>query len=163
MTDAPYSAEERRRPDRAALIIGLGLAVIAAIVAWDTRNLGGGGGYAQIGPKAFPYAIAAMLAVLAVFTLLSAWRGDFPARERDQIPPILWIAGGLAAQLLLLPVLGFSIATGLLFAATARGFGRGQLWLTLPLGIAISLAVWLAFTLLLKLSLPAGPLENLIV
>lgn len=161
MTDAPFSANGQRRPDRAALVIGVGLAVIAAIVAWDTRNLGGGGGYAQIGPKAFPYAVAIMLAVLAVFTLLSAWRGEFPARERDHVAPILWIAGGLAAQLLLIPVLGFSIATGLLFAATAKGFGRGPLWFTIPVGIALSLAVWLAFTLLLKLSLPAGPLENL--
>lgn len=163
MTDAPSGASERRRPDRAALVIGIGLAALAAIVAWNTRSLGGGGGYAQIGPKAFPYAIAVMLAVLAVFTLVSAWRGEFPARDRDDIPPILWIAGGLAAQLLLLPYLGFSIATGLLFAATARGFGRGPLWLTVPLGIALSFAIFLVFTLLLKLALPAGPLENLIV
>ncbi len=163
MTDAPRGANERRRPDRAALVIGLGLAVLAAVVAWNTRNIGGGGGYAQIGPKAFPYAIAIMLAVLSAGTLLSAWRGEFPARDRDDIPPILWIVGGLAAQLLLLPYLGFSIATGLLFAATARGFGRGPLWFTVPLGIVLSFAVFLVFRLLLKLALPAGPLENLIV
>lgn len=162
MTDAPSRAADRRRPDRAALAIGVGLAALAAIVAWNTQSLGGGGGYAQIGPKAFPYAVATMLAVLSLATLLSAWRGEFPARERDDVPPILWIAGGLAAQLLLLPVLGFSIATGILFAATAKGFGRGPLPLTLAIGIALSFAVWVAFTFLLKLSLPAGPLENLI-
>ena len=163
MTDAPHRAVERRRPDWAALVIGVGLAAIAAVVAWNTRSIGGGGGYAQIGPKAFPYAVAAMLAILAVFTLFSAWRGEFPARERDEIPPILWVAGGLAAQLLLLPYLGFSIATGLLFAATAKGFGRGPLWFTVPIGIVLSFAVWLVFTRILKLSLPTGPLESLIV
>jgi hypothetical protein len=72
MTDAPQGATERRRPDRAALVIAAGLALLAAVVAWNTRNIGGGGGYAQIGPKAFPYAIAIMLAVLSAFTLLSA-------------------------------------------------------------------------------------------
>ena len=56
---------------------------------------------------------------------------------------------------------GFSIATGLLFAATAKGFGRGPLWKTVPIGIVVSLVIWLIFTLLLKLSLPAGPLEQL--
>ena len=37
-------------------------------------------------------------------------------------------------QLLLLKTAGFSIATGLLFAFTAKGFGRGPLWLTIPVG-----------------------------
>lgn len=91
-----------------------------------------------------------------------AWRGGFPAREREELPPVLWIVGGLAAQLLLLKTAGFSIATGLLFAATARGLGRGPLWATVPIGIALSLGIYLVFAGLLKLSLPAGPLERLV-
>jgi putative tricarboxylic transport membrane protein len=53
------------------------------------------------------------------------------------------------------------MATGLLFACAARGFGKGPLWLTVPLGIALSFAIWLIFAGLLNLSLPAGPLEQL--
>jgi putative tricarboxylic transport membrane protein len=49
-----------------------------------------------------------------------------------------------------------------LFAATARGFGRGPLWLTIPLGIVLSFAVWFVFSKGLQLTLPAGPLERLI-
>ena len=64
-------------------------------------------------------------------------------------------------QMLLLKPLGFSIATGLLFAFTARGFGRGPLWMTVPIGIVVSLVIWLIFSGLLNLSLPAGPLESL--
>jgi putative tricarboxylic transport membrane protein len=74
---------------------------------------------------------------------------------------MLWIVGGLVLQLLLLKTAGFPIATGLLFACAARGFGKGPLWLTVPIGIALSLAIWLVFAGLLNLSLPAGPLENL--
>ena len=108
-----------------------------------------------------PHVVANGLALLAVWTAFEAWRGDFPEREHQEIAPVAWIIGGLAGQMLLLPTLGFSIATGVLFAATARAFGKRQLWFSLPIGIAISLAVWLVFALLLQLSLPAGPLERL--
>ena len=58
---------------------------------------------------------------------------------------MLWIVGGLVAQMLLLKFAGFSIATGLLFALTARGFGRGPLWLTFPIGIVFALVIWVIF------------------
>ncbi|MGO7208859.1 tripartite tricarboxylate transporter TctB family protein, partial [Rhizobium ruizarguesonis] len=67
----------------------------------------------------------------------------------------------LAGQMLLLRVAGFSIATGILFALTARGFGKRKLWISLPLGIVLSFVVWAIFSQLLQLTLPAGPLEHL--
>ena len=55
---------------------------------------------------------------------------------------------------------GFSLATGLVFAATAAALGRPKVWFTYPIGVVFSLAVWLVFAMLLKLVLPAGPLEE---
>ncbi len=156
----PRADLRTRRPDWAAVAIGVALAGLAAVVAFDAYFLRGGG-YAAVGPKSFPFVVAAGLLGLAAWTLVEAWRGDFPERDRDEIAPIVWIVGGLAAQLLLLRPVGFSIATGLLFAATARAFGKRKLWITVPIGIALSLAVWVVFTQLLNLSLPAGPLERL--
>lgn len=150
------------RPDRAGFVIAILLAVLAAVIFYDTRSMKVTAAYARVGPTTFPYVIAAGLAVLAVGTALSAWRGGFPAREPERLGPILWIVGGLVLQLLLLKPAGFSIATGLLFAFTARGFGRGPLWLTIPIGIVFALVVWVIFSRLLMLSLPAGPLENLV-
>ena len=152
----------QRRPDRAALVIAVCLGIAAIVIAWETAIMPGAGGYARVGPTAFPYAIAAVLFVLAIWTAAEAIRGDFPEREEQQVAPLIWIVGGLAAQMLLLKVAGFSIATGLLFAATARGFGRGPLWMTVPLGIAIAFVIWVIFAKGLQLSLPAGPLERLI-
>jgi putative tricarboxylic transport membrane protein len=105
--------------------------------------------------------IAACLFGLAIWTVFAAMRGEFPEREEQEHAPMLWIVGGLAAQMLLLKFAGFSIATGLLFAATARGFGKGPLWMTIPLGIVLSLAIWIIFAKGLQLSLPAGPLEHI--
>ncbi len=151
-----------RRPDRAALLIGLGLAVLAAVIFLETRAMPGSGQYARVGPATAPYVLSGFLALLAVGHFVAAFRHGLPPREADRPGPMLWIVAGLVLQLLLLRPLGFSIATGLLFAFTAKGFGRGQLWLTIPVGVALSLVIWLIFAGLLKLSLPAGPLEHLL-
>jgi putative tricarboxylic transport membrane protein len=159
----PAGESRRRRPDRGGLVIAAGLAGLALVIFRDASHLRPASGYAGIGPAAFPTVVATGLVTLAAATALSAWRAGFPPRASDRLEPIAWIVGGLVAQLLLLKLAGFSIATGLLFAATARGFGRGPLWMTIPIGIALALAIFVIFSLGLKLSLPAGPLEHLFV
>jgi len=156
----PREHEARRRPDRAALVIAAGLGVLAAVILWDAARIGGVATYG-IGPKTVPFIVGACLAGLAVWTAFEAFRGDFPERERQNLPPLIWVVGGLAAQMLLLNTAGFSIATGLLFAATAMAFGKGPLWKTIPIGILLSLVVWFVFARGLLLSLPAGPIERL--
>ncbi|ODT06025.1 MAG: C4-dicarboxylate ABC transporter [Mesorhizobium sp. SCN 65-20] len=153
--------QEKRRPDRAALVIAALLMMASVVIAWSTSTHSAGGAYARVGPTTFPYVIAVAFFGLSIWTAIEAFRGDFPEREHQEISPILWIVGGLAAQMLLLKVAGFSIATGLLFAATARAFGRGPLWKTIPIGILLSFVVYIIFAKGLQLSLPAGPLEQL--
>ena len=152
--------ESQHRPDWAALAIAVLLGMAAIVIGWSTATMPGAANYARIGPTSFPYAIAAVLFVLAVWTAVAALRGEFPRREEQNIAPMVWIVGGLAAQMLLLKVAGFSIATGLLFAATARGFGRGPLWLTIPVGIVLAFIIWIIFARGLQLSLPAGPMSS---
>lgn len=151
----------RRRPDRAALCIAASLVVIAGIIFWDVSKLPNIGGYSKIGPATVPHAIAWCLIGLAAWTTIAAFRHDFPKREKQELGPVFWIVAGLVLQMLFLNVLGFSIATGILFAFTARGFGKRQIWYSLPIGIVLSFAVWTIFSKLLKLSLPAGPFERL--
>jgi putative tricarboxylic transport membrane protein len=157
---APDSGE--RRPDVAALVIAALLAALAAVIFFETRAMPVAAMYARVGPTTVPYVVSAFLAVLAAGHVVAAFRHGVPERTADRVGPILWIVGGLVLQMLLLRPLGFSIATGLLFACAARGFGRGPLWFTVPLGVVLALAIWLVFAGLLNLSLPAGPLENLI-
>ena len=161
MTDGNKPASATRRPDGAAFVIAVVLAAIAGVIFWDVSRLAGAAGYSQVGPTTVPHAIAYCLLGLAIWTAIEAWRGEFPERERQEVAPVVWIVGGLAAQMLLLKVAGFSIATGLLFALTAAGFGKRKLWITIPVGIVLSFVVWTIFAKLLQLSLPAGPLEHL--
>ena len=154
----------RRRPDVAALVIAAGLAILGAVVAWDASRLGAGGAYARIGPQTIPYAIAVCLGLLAIWTAVEAVRGDFPEREPQELRPLVWIVGGLLAQLLVIRFAGFSIATALLFACTARGLGsRVPLPVAFAIGLVVATLIWFVFARLLSLTLPAGPLEHLIV
>ncbi len=151
-----------RRPDGAALVIALVLAAIAAVIIWQTSQMRVPPIQARVGPQVFPYAIAGGLVLLSIGTVISALRGSFPAREKDNYGPMLWIIGGLIGQMLLLGWAGFSIGTAVLFAFTAKGFGRGPLWQTIPIGFVLAFAIWFIFSRGLQLSLPAGPIERLI-
>lgn len=151
----------RSGPDGAALVIAALLAGLALVIFWQTQAMPVAGQRTRIGPTTLPYLVAAALALLAVGHVVAAFRRGLPERDADRLPPMLWIVGGLVAQMLLLGTAGFSIATGVMFACAAKGFGRGPLWMTIPIGVVLSLLVWLIFAGLLKLSLPAGPLEHL--
>ncbi|GHC77796.1 tripartite tricarboxylate transporter TctB family protein [Limoniibacter endophyticus] len=152
---------EESRPGRAAFFIAFGLAILGGIILWDASHLAAGSGYSPVGPSTVPLVIGTGLLGLAIWTLVAAVRGDFPERPQQEIAPIAWVVAGLAFQLLFLHMLGFSLATGFLFAATAAAFGQKKFWISVPLGIALSFFVWAIFSQLLMLSLPAGPLERL--
>lgn len=161
MTDTSTHHQGKRR-DTAALFIAAGLVILGAVVAWDASRLGAGGAYAKIGPQTIPYVIAICLAGLGIWTAIEAWRGDFPEREKQDFGPVIWIVGGLLVQMALIKFVGFSVATGILFAMTARGLGKVSLPLALVAGILISAVVWFVFARLLQLTLPAGPPEHLL-
>ena len=163
MSEPVAHTSERRRPDRAALVIAAALIILGLVVAWDASRLGAGGAYARVGPQTIPYVIAACLVGLGIWTGFEAWRGDFPEREHQEMRPVLWIVGGLVVQLALIRFTGFSIATGLLFALVARGFGERRLWLSIPAGILLAGIVWFAFARGLQLTLPAGPPEQALI
>ncbi|MFD1744345.1 tripartite tricarboxylate transporter TctB family protein [Rhizobium helianthi] len=161
MSDKPLIKAEERRPDWAALVIAAVLVALSATIFIDAARLREVTGYSPVGPATVPQWIAIALLLLAIWTVVAAFRGDFPERDRQEIKPVVWVIGGLAAQMLLLNTAGFSIATGVLFAATAAAFGKRKIWISLPVGIILCLVVWLIFAGLLQLSLPAGPLEHL--
>jgi putative tricarboxylic transport membrane protein len=160
--DTSKTSTGQRRPDWAALVIAAFLAILAGVIFFDVARLRDVGGYSQVGPATVPDWIAFGLIGLAIWTVVEAFRGDFPVREKQEIKPVIWIVAGLAAQMLLIRAAGFSIATGVLFGLTAAGFGARRLWISIPIAIVICLAIWWVFSVVLSLSLPAGPLENLL-
>lgn len=152
----------QRRPSWAAFVIAAALAALAAVMLWDASLLKQDGGYGGVGPADVPRLIAIGLLVLSAATVYAGIRGNVPRAPRQEPAPVLWMLGGLVAQLVLLHPAGFAIASGLLFGFTARAMGKKPLWLTCGVGFLMALVVYGIFDRLLKLDLPAGPIERLI-
>lgn len=151
-----------RRPDGAAFFIAALLAAFGAVLLWDAYQIPDKGGYAGIGPAAMPKAVGWVLLALAAVTALQGLKTRIADVPRQNPVPLFLIGGGLALQIALLHVTGFAIATGILFAATAAAFGKRNLLMTLPIGIALAFGIYGIFDRLLQLNLPGGPLETLV-
>lgn len=151
-----------RRPNGAAFIIAAILAALGALLIWQGFAIPDKGGYAGIGSGALPLFVGAGLLALAATHIWQGLRAPAPSLPPQQRVPVFFIIGGLALQLILLHPLGFSVASGLLFACTAAAFDKRNFALTVPVGIGFALIVYGVFDQLLKLNLPAGFPETLI-
>lgn len=151
-----------RRPDGAALIIAALLAGFGSLLTWQGAVIPDKGGYAGIGSGHAPVFVGVCLWLLALTHVWKGLRHGGTSVPRQQRMPVLFIIIGLALQLVLLHPLGFTIASGLLFACTAAAFGMRRFTISLPVGLGIAFLVYGVFDQLLKLNLPAGLPETLI-
>ena len=114
--------------------------------------------YAAIGPRLFPFLIAAGLILVGLALLGQAFFGHIAHEggfELDWLAVAL-VSAGLIAQMLLLDLLGWIIATTLLFVATARAFGSRRLIVDAAIGLVLSGLAFVIFTSALGLTLPGG-------
>jgi putative tricarboxylic transport membrane protein len=117
--------------------------------------------YARVGPTVVPMIVAAGLTLSGAMLLAeavtreAAWIDD----GRLDLVAFGWILGALAAYIASIAVIGFVLASVILFVATARAFGSRRWWLDAPVGAVLALLVFTAFTRGLGMSLPAGPLS----
>ena len=160
MSDLPRG-QASRRFDTAGLVIALALAALAAVLVWDASQLQSNNPYGM-GPHVMPVVIAVGLGILAIGNLIDALRGNLPARESADSKAVWLILGGLAMLIAIIGIGGgFILATTSLFVTTAKAFGRRAFLADLAIGFALTTLIYIAFSRLLTLSLPAGPLERL--
>jgi putative tricarboxylic transport membrane protein len=156
MTDATLS-----KPDRPALIIGAALLILAGIVIADAMSQTIAATYG-LGPTAMPYVVGSGLAILGIAHVVTAFRGGLPKPEPADRGALLWISGGLVGLIASIALGGgFILGTAILFAGTARGFGRRAVAVDLAIGAVMGFVIFIVFAKVLTLILPAGPLERL--
>jgi len=160
MSDLPQGPASRR-VDSAGVIIAVALAALAVVLVWDASQLQSNNPYGM-GPHVMPVVIAVGLGILAIGNLVEALRGNLPERESADPKAVWLILGGLALLIAIIGLGGgFIPATTALFVATATAFGRRAILTDLAIGFVMTTIIYVAFSRLLTLSLPAGPLERL--
>jgi putative tricarboxylic transport membrane protein len=152
--------------DRGVLAISVALLALAAFVLLQLAAIPADGGYSAIGPRFAPMLVGAGLVVIGLWLLAQALTGGWklmppPPAEPMHAPSLGWIVGGLAAQMAIIGFVGFTVASTLLFAAVARGLGSRRVVHDAIVGFVLAAAVFLFFTRVLGLNLPASPLSVL--
>jgi putative tricarboxylic transport membrane protein len=138
--------------------------LLGAFVAIETAMLRTGPGYAAIGPKLFPWLVAAGLLLVGIALLHGARAGAVaqPVGFELDLPPPLVVTAGLVLQMVLMRPAGFVIATAVLFVAVAYALGSRRIVLNAAVGLVLCAITYFAFTRGLGLVLPAGVLGPLL-
>mgnify|MGYP003465581932 CR=1 FL=1 len=146
------------------LLLSVGLIALGSFVVYGTGGIAESQGYAQIGPRLFPYLIGAGLtlcgAVLAWHALAGGWRDvplDQEGHDAPDWPAFAIISAGVVLHMALIGWAGFIIASVLLFVLVARGFGSRRPARDAIVAALLAVGVFCIFTLGLGLNLPRGP------
>lgn len=124
-----------------------------------------------VGPRLFPYVIGGALIVLAAIWIVATLRGDRAEAEggedvdldqRSDFVTVGKLAVVLAANVLLVDVLGWAVTGGLLFAGAAWALGSRTLVRDLLVGVALALASWYFFYVALGVPLTPGILDGIL-
>lgn len=119
------------------------------------------------GPRFFPTILAVAGYLLTVLLTVHYLRHPDPEsaqttyRTYSDWQAFGWVAGGFFAFAVLLELLGWILAAGLLFWCVSRGFGSKRPGFDISAGLLMSSATYLIFGTGLGLPLPSGILGGL--
>lgn len=138
------------------LLLGLGIIAVGLVIAWEAMGINVSPIYAKVGPAAFLWFAAGLLALCGA---LVAWHGQAspPAEGHELYGPAVIMAGLLLSVFTLEPF-GFIPTAAVLFLLTAHGLGSRHWLRDLLIGIVLSAVAYLLFSRGLGLRLPAGTL-----
>jgi putative tricarboxylic transport membrane protein len=155
-------------PDLAAALF---VVVLGGLALWQALAVPASPIYAQVGPKAVPFAVAGGLLLLGAGLVAEALRGggwSHRLEEMQDAPPVNGRAfglllAGLLANLLLIGPFGFSLAATVQYVLVAAAFGSRRFLRDAAVALALTLAAWFLFVEALGVNIGAGVLEGLVL
>lgn len=143
--------------------VGATMLAIGAVALKETLAIRGEG-FAPEGPRFFPLVVTvAWLALSLAYLVQQARavlreRGSLPAERFDHRGGLVVLGALLVGYAYALVPLGYVLTTSVFFVAAARAMGSRVLVRDIVVGIGLTLGVYLLFTGVLGVSLPAGVL-----
>lgn len=96
------------------LILGFGMAIFSIVSLLESRNLVSANKWDVFGPDGFPKIVAYILLALSIILIVSSLRKVNPAKNKFSLTKLeVVVLLSIIAYVLLLPVIGFLIATAL--------------------------------------------------
>ena len=157
-------------PSRPDMLAALFVVALGLLGLWQASVIPVTPLYAQVGPKAVPYAVAGAMLVLGLFLVAAARRGGWSASIEEVAeagPPngraLLLMVAGLGANLVLIGPCGFSIAAAAQFVLVAAAFGSRAPLRDALVALPLCLGVWFLFVQALGVNIGAGLLEGAVL
>jgi putative tricarboxylic transport membrane protein len=159
------SAEVQRSGVRfGELAVALGVLALAIVVFWQTQAIPVSPIYAKVGPTVMPTIAAAGLGLLSLALIVSAVRGGWQSEEERATRPdyaaLVWIAAGLALNVLLIGRVGFTLASIVLFVCVTRGFGSRRILSNAAIAAIFALVAYFGFAKTLGINIGVGLAED---
>lgn len=150
--------------------VALTVIILGGIILTQVSQIGTGAGFIVVGPRVFPTAIGVgtlvlgLLFLLRTTVLLDNDLVDEAATEEATTDwrTIILSLLSLVAYATLLHPLGYTLATALFFPVIGRILGSTRLRRDIIVGVALGLVIYLAFTRVLGVRLPAGLLTGIL-
>ncbi|MEW6239578.1 MAG: tripartite tricarboxylate transporter TctB family protein [Chloroflexota bacterium] len=150
--------------------VALTVIILGGIILTQVSQIGTGAGFVVVGPRVFPTAIGIGVLVLGFLFLLRTTAlpdNDLVAEVAAEEATTDWPTAilsllSLVAYASILHPLGYAIATALFFPVIGRILGSTRLRRDIVIGLALGLVIYLAFTRVLGVRLPAGLLTGIL-
>lgn len=155
---------------RAQTIVGVGVLLVAAGLAFGALQIPSDSGYGGVGPNFLPWLCAVVLAVCGALLIWEAQTGGYrhagegSGAAKADILPFVWVSAGLLVNAALISTLGFVLSCTLCYVLAVQGLRRAahqahsgamQTWVQdLITGVLIAAPVYWAFTKFLDINLP---------
>ena len=147
------------------------LLLLGIIILIDTSKMLVPKGTESVGPQVFPTIIGIFILLVSLFLTIEILRGNYGQPEGTEFGEIegktdFKTLGIVSASILTYPFLieraGFVIASTVVFFGVGFAYGARKIIKNLALAIIFALVVYLTFTKLLNVNLPAGVLKGIL-
>ena len=155
---------------KAQTIVGAGVLLVAAGLAFGALQIPSDSGYGGVGPNFLPWVCAVVLGICGALLIWEAQTGGFRhaadpgGSPKADIVPFVWVSAGLLVNAALIGTIGFILSCTVCYVLAVQGLRRanGQQGLLRPralvvdvgTGLAIAAPVFWLFTQFLAINLP---------